>query len=171
MLFINKWKAYTPFSWIINNNNGVENINHIYYNPKKKGTKISIISDNEIPFDIIVGDINKNDRLYLNDHINNLNLTNKNIIGDKGYLWKRLKENLINTKNINMITSYKKNQHLKNTPNELILLKSRRKIEHLFKKIKISHRINNREDKKISNFKSFLYLNLIDRFKDCFLLY
>ena len=113
MFFINNRKAYTLFSWIINNNNGKENINYIYYNPKKKGTKISIISDNKIPFDTIVGDINKDDILYLNEHINNLNLTNKNIIGYKGYLWKKLKENL-----------------MENTPNEIILLKSRRKIEH-----------------------------------------
>ena len=99
----------------------------------------------------------------------------KNVIGDKGYISKNLKENLKINKNINLIYPYrnynkskaiskngnkrfKKTNYMTNTPEEKSLLKKRHKIENFFSNLKKFRRISFIYERNIRNFEGFVYL-------------
>lgn len=110
---INDYKLLFIDSTIIDNKNGSESIDRIYYNKKKKGTKLSIIYDG-IYNSVIAVDINKSsvhDLVMMNDNINNSSIKIENclLIGDKAYISENNKRELFNKRKIIKITPLRKN--------------------------------------------------------------
>ncbi len=63
---------------------------------------------------------------------------------------------------VNIITPKRKNQHTQNTDKEKKYLNDRHIIENLFATIKSNNRLMTRKDKKLKNYLSFLYINMIE---------
>lgn len=155
-------------STLINNKTGSE---HVTYgpNPKKKISKTSFICNDKQQ--IINATFHKGKEHdiktiecgleKMKDYLKNKKV---NLIGDKGYVSKKLKEQL-QTKNICLITPKKKNQKGKNTEKERSLLKIRYVVENVIQRIKNFNRISVRRDRTIASYKSFTYLAMIIIFK------
>ena len=149
-------------STMIRNKQGIECIGFNYPDKFKKGTKSSVIStQNGIPIALLCVPSNIHDINTIEDTINNsiLNLNNKKIGGDKGYISNIIKNNLKKNKNINFITDYKKNSKIENNKTNNNFLKKRYIIENLFSWLKNKKRIQLRYDKYINNYEQFTYLS------------
>jgi transposase len=149
-------------STMIRNKQGIECIGKNYSDKFKNGTKSSVIStENGIPLSLFCIKSNIHDVNTVEDTINNsiLNLNNKKIGGDKGYISKNLKNKLKINKNIDFITDDKINNKIKNSKKNNIFLKKRYIIENLFSWLKNKKRIQLRYDKSIQNYEQFTYLS------------
>lgn len=73
---------------------------------------------------------------------------NLTVVGDKGYLDKKLKAKLA-WENRQLITPYKKNQSVKNTSFEKKLLKYRKRIETVFNQLKLKFNLVNHQMKDL----------------------
>ena len=92
----------------------------------------------------------------------------KYFIADKGYCSSKIR-NLLIAKNILPIIPFNrrntkdKNKINKLTKNEKNRYKKRIKIEHIFSNLKSNHKLENRYEKYIDNYKGLLYLFFIKR--------
>jgi transposase len=150
-------------STIIYNKNGINKIGRNKFYKNKKTTKISLMTDkNGFPLSILFMKGNYHDITVFNKHIRDAKLIQpkikKTIIADKAYAsnknYKLLEEN-----NFSHIIPPRKNMKLSKTyiynKNEY---KKRIKIEHIFGRLKIFKRIDQRNDKLLRNYKGFTYL-------------
>jgi len=138
----------------------------------KNCNKVSIITDNKfIPIDIEIYKGNLNDSNILQQQFININNKlnySKYFIADKGYCSSKIRNILIN-KNITPIIPF----NIRNTKNinkinklsidEKNKYKKRIKIEHIFSNLKSNHKIENRYEKYINNYKGLLYLYFIKK--------
>lgn len=103
----------------IYNKNGKELIGVDYENPKKKVTKLSIITDtNKLPLGIEIFNGKEHDTNTIIETYNDLPLFVKhskiNLIGDKGYILKLNRKKKLYKKNIILITQRRRNQKKEN---------------------------------------------------------
>ena len=161
-LFINNNEAYIDSTTIFNKYGYLNSVGMNTYESKKhKSNKLSILaSKNGIPLGIHINSGNIHDIKMLLDTLPN-KIFFKNLYADKSYVSKKLKAHLLNTKYINIITPYKKNQKLVNTIEEINGLKNRMRIEHLNNKIKMNRSLNTRYTKELLNFESLIYLGCL----------
>ena len=147
----------------INNKNGFEDVDY-GINKKKKISKISLISDKfKNVYSISIHNGKTHDIKTVDDSINKMiKFKHKriNLIGDKGYINKDIKNNLKNKK-INLIYPKRKNQKIKTNEYEKKKLSKRYIIEHVNQKIKYFDRISLRKDILNKTFLSNIYLALI----------
>ena len=143
---------------------------------KKNVTHLTVICDqNKLPLSVSCLAINKtiyngrktsvHEIKSVQNTLNNIDLSikdyiNLNLIGDRGYISQE-KFKIMGRK-LNTITPKRKNQHIKNTHKEKKLLKNRHIIENLFATIKSNNRLMLRKDKKLNNYLSFLYMNMLE---------
>ena len=158
-------KIFSIDSTIIFNNNGSEEISKIPNYTKKKGSKLSIIIHNEtlIPISVSISDAKTSDINLLEKNIlaSKINLKNSTILGDKGYISQKIKNNLKNNSDINLLTYKRKNMYNKNTDEENIILKQRVKIENFFSIIKNKYKmLKYRNQKKYIYFESMIIFSL-----------
>jgi hypothetical protein len=84
------------------------------------------------------------------------------IIGDKGYL---TSDNFhIKNRKVSIIAPKRKNQKVKNTGKELMMLNKRSKVEHVFATLKSNHRVYVRSETKLNHFYSFVYLTILETY-------
>ncbi len=130
-------------------------------NKKKKISKLSIISDKKVPLQINLFNGNVHDSnttdTEINNLINKMSYKKINICGDKGYINRELKNNLINKK-INLITPYKKNQKKTNNTYEKKILMNRYHVEHMNNIVKRHSRISERKDHFVKTYMSYVYI-------------
>ena len=176
----NKYKitnnVYIDATLIINKT-GIENIGYgCGESKKKKFTSLTAIcNENMHCLTIFVNDTNEKEIIRNNkinkiktlshdskgilpaiDNLNKLDNTKKyNLVGDAGYI---VNSQIIQNNNITIVTYKRKNQLIKNTENEINILKKRYKIENFFAKIKAYNRIHIRRDKLISSYLGFVFL-------------
>jgi hypothetical protein len=83
-----------------------------------------------------------------------------NLIGDKGYI---SSENFkVFGRNVKLITPKRKNQKTKNTKIQMKILLQRHKIENFFVPLKRKDRISFRKERRINNYMSFVYINVLE---------
>lgn len=163
----------------ISNKYGEEMISKSYFDKKHHYTKISILSDEHknilsiIPVtESYYKDGNrmsfKSDISSVQETINNflLDTKNINICGDKGYINDKKRYIHKNSKKekIKLITCKRKNQKIKNSDEDKIILKKRYVVENSFNELKNAERIRTRKDRTINNFLSFAYLQCFINF-------
>lgn len=138
---------------------GIDNISKSYFD-KKKYTKISIVVDiYGIPHNIFLAKPNNHDvslvkETIMNDH----KLKNCYLIGDKGYISPKLKNELKINNNIVLIYPYRKNQKTINSLIEKQLLKKRHIVENFFSWLKKARRVHTRYDKLSLCYQNFIYM-------------
>jgi hypothetical protein len=161
-LFIDNNEAYIDTTTIFNKYGYLNSVGMNTYESKKhKSNKLSIVSSkNGIPIGIHVNNGNIHDIKMLTDTLPN-KIFFKYLFADKSYVSKNLKAHLLKTKNIKIITPYKKNQNLVNTKEELEGLKNRMRIEHINNKIKMNRSLNTRYTKELLHFESLIYLGCL----------
>jgi len=151
-------------STMIDNECG-KNVGYFYYNKKKKGSKLSvIINEYKIPLSFALSKASTSDIILFEKNINKpiVNLNNRIILGDKGYISNALKNKLKTENNINLITPYRKNQKTILNDKEKKLMKKRHIIENYFASLKKKFKsIRLRYTKKDANFLSIIYLSAI----------
>ena len=134
------------------------------YFKNKNCTKLSFMTDeNGIPLSILVKSGNVHDITFVEEHINDLVLFDKNsktkkttLLADKAYESKNLRSTL---KLKNYSTMIPKKINAKTTyPFDDVLYKKRIKVEHAFQRIKTFRRIANRYDSLITSYLAFVYL-------------
>jgi transposase len=150
-------------STIIYNKNGTNKIGRNKFYKNKKTTKISLMTDkNGFPFSILFMKGNYHDITVFNKHIRDAKLIQpkikKTIIADKAYAsnknYKLLEEN-----NFDHIIPPRKNMKIASTYTyDKDKYKKRIKIEHIFGRLKIFKRIDQRNDKLLRNYKGFVHL-------------
>jgi transposase len=150
---------------IFRNMQGIEDISYNYKIKSKRGTKLSILVDsNGVPVSLVCVSANHNDVTLVLPNYYKLNDKIKknisNIICDKGYVSKQLKDHFKATENINYIYPDKKNTlpENKNTPEENILLKTRSINENSFSWMTQYRRLSARYEKYTKNFLGFIML-------------
>jgi putative transposase len=151
-------------STVINNKGGINKVGRNKFYKNKKSTKISLLTDkNGIPLSVFFIKGNYHDTTVFDKHIKDIPLIMSNnikVIADKAYA-SRKNYSLLESRNMKHIIPPRKNMKIKNTyvydKNEYI---KRIKIEHIFSKLKIYKRINNRYDKLLRNYIGFVYLAL-----------
>ena len=150
---------------IFRNMQGLEDISYNHKIKSKRGTKLSVIVDsNGSPVSLVCTSANYNDVTLVLPNYKKLNdkirKNIKNIICDKGYISKKLKENFETTENINYIYPDKKNtlQENKNTDEEKKLLKTRSINENTFSWMTQYRRLTARYEKYTKNFLGFIML-------------
>ena len=114
---------------------GFNMIGRNYADKNKNATKISVIIDkNCIPVAIQMAKGNIHDTNLVLDTLDNsvIKIIYSKLIADKGYVNNNQKQFLHDKKNIDLIYSYRNNQHNVNTEEEKLLLKERSKIERFF---------------------------------------
>jgi len=149
---------------IFRNMQGIEDISYNHKIKSKRGTKLSILVDsNGIPVSLVCVTAKYNDVTLVLPNYNKLNNKIKqnisNIICDKGYVSRNLKEHFKST-NINYIYPDKKNTlpENKNIPEENILLKTRSINENSFSWMTQYRRLTARYEKYTKNFLGFIML-------------
>jgi len=162
---------YTDTTFIVNKK-GIDNKARNKYMKNKNCNKVSIITDNKfIPIDIQIFKGNFNDSNILQQQFMNIDTYmnySKYFIADKGYCSSKIR-NLLIAKNILPIIPFNrrntkdKNKINKLTKNEKNRYKKRIKIEHIFSNLKSNHKLENRYEKYIDNYKGLLYLFFIKR--------
>lgn len=156
---------YTDTSFIVNKK-GIDNKERNKYMKNKNCNKVSIITDNKfIPIDIEIYKGNLNDSNILQQQFININNKlnySKYFIADKGYCSSKIRNILIN-KNITPINTKNINKINKLSIDEKNKYKKRIKIEHIFSNLKSNHKIENRYEKYINNYKGLLYLYFIKK--------
>lgn len=137
-----------------------------YYHGKK-GTKISIISNENVCLHVKLFSGNVNDHKTFKYHesfIENIQKINKYdiFLADSGYDSKEVRNKLNDYELYNIIPINKRNNkhEIIQEYNKKIYSK-RISIEHIFCRIKKKKRIINRYEQKIKTFKNFLYLRLL----------
>ena len=149
--------------------------NHFYN--RKRGTKISLITDSDgIPLDVKCYAGNRYDSKLLDRHLNEIKDNNpiksyhsdkrhnRYFLADAGYDSKENHEKLKLLGYVPKIAKNKRNSKKKQeklTAKDKQIYKKRLNVEIMFKRIKDSRRITNRYDCKIGNFKTFIYLALV----------
>ena len=145
-----------------------------FYN-RKKGTKISLITDsNGIPLNMKCYKGNIYDNKILMNHLKNGNSVwinhnskyNKFFLADPGYDTKLIRKTINKLNYIPIIIQNKRNikdpkKIIKLTTKEKLIYKKRLTIERTFNKMKMNRRLSLRYDSKINNFNGFIYLSLI----------
>ncbi len=169
-----KLKIIITDTTFIPNKNGKDNMGYNKFYNKKKGTKISIITDSfGIPFNIKAYKGNKNDTIILEDQLKDKNMIDENLINkhkcyfmaDKGYDSYKLCNYLKCANYVPLIPQRKnvKDETKKRlySLNQRKLFKNRMKIECMFNKMKRFRRLSFRYDSKLSTFMGFIYLAFI----------
>jgi hypothetical protein len=161
-LYIDNNEAYIDSTTIFNKYGYLNTVGlNTYESKKHKSNKLSIVaSKNGIPLGIHLDNGNIHDiRLLLNT------LPKRNIFkllyADKSYISKELKNKLLKTRGIKLITPFKKNQKQNNSEEEINGLKSRMRIEHINNKLKQNKSLNNRYIKDLLHFESLVYLGCL----------
>lgn len=114
---------------------------------KYKGFKLSLLTTlSGIPTEFEITPANIHDIKVLEELL--YSYRDLTVIGDKGYLDKKLKEKL-KEEDKNLITPYKKNQSDKNTGFEKKLLKYRKRIETVFNQLKLKFNLVNHQMKDL----------------------
>jgi len=152
----------------INNKSGSELINY-GQNPKKKVTKLSVISDSSGQvYSSTLYDGKVHDSKTIEKSVEDL--TKKsiyrsiNLIGDKGYHMKLENKRKVLDKKITLVVPQKKNQKIRTSEAAKKLLKNRYTIENTIQTIKKYNRIDIRRDRLMITYKSFVYLALLLNF-------
>jgi hypothetical protein len=165
----------------IRNKHGLDYIQRNYCDKGKNGTKISVIvSKSGIPLSSLLTPNNIHDINTVISTINNsyINLNKSKLGGDKGYISKKIMNELKNNYNITFITHkrkkrrtkeeilYDKNNKIKHkeekdTNKNIKFLKKRVVVENMFSWIKNNKRIQIRYDKYYKNYESFVNLAFI----------
>jgi transposase len=150
-------------STIVYNKNGVNKIGRNKFYKNKKTTKISLMTDkNGFPLSILFMKGNYHDTTVFNKHIRDAKIimpkVKKTIIADKAYASKK-NYKLLEDNNFNHIIPPRKNMKLAKTYKyDHIEYKKRIKIEHIFGRLKLFRRIDQRNDKLLRNYSGFTYL-------------
>lgn len=151
----------------IYNRNGVEFIGTDYDNPKKKVTKISIITDmNKVPLNVEVFKGTEHDtNTIIGTHKGlpkYIKESTINLVADKGYKLKAVRKKKLYKKGILLCEPRRKNEKKRKIDNyKKELLKKRYKIEQSIEQIKKYNRICIRRDNLGVTYKSFMFLGLI----------
>jgi transposase len=151
---------------IVYNKNGVNKLGRNKFYKNKRTTKISLMTDtNGFPLSVLFMKGNYHDNKVFNKHVTNcINLTrfdNKKIIADKGYSSHKNYE-LLDKNNIKHIIPPRKNMKMYSSYVYSQKEYAKRiKIENIFALLKNYKRINNRYDKLLRTYISFVYLALI----------
>lgn len=149
-------------STIVYNKYGINKVGRNKFYKNKKATKISLMTDkNGFPFSILFMKGNYHDNHVFEKHIKDalIMMPNKKlkVIADKAYSSKKNYE-LLEKEHIDHIIPPRKNMKIaanyKYDKNEYI---QRIKIEHIFGRLKIFRRINQRYEKYLRNFSNFVY--------------
>lgn len=150
-------------STIIYNKNGINKIGRNKFYKNKNTTKISLMTDkNGFPLSIFFIKGNYHDNHIFDNHIKDAKLIvpkwKKTIIADKAYSSKK-NYKLLEDNGFDHIIPPRKNMKLANTykydKNKYI---ERIKIEHIFARLKMYKRIEQRNDKLLRNYRGFVYL-------------
>lgn len=150
-------------STIIYNKNGTNKIGRNKFYKNKKTTKISLMTDkNGFPLSIFFMKGNYHDNSIFHKHIKDAKLIvpnkKKTIIADKAYSSKN-NYKLLEDNNFNHIIPPRKNMKIakiyKYDNKEYI---KRIKIEHIFARLKMYKRIEQRNDKLLRNYSGFTHL-------------
>lgn len=166
-LFLKQYKCYIENeeafidSTILINKFGYRDTTGIntYEARKHRSNKLScIVSKNGIPLGIKLTNSQVHDVKLLLDTLPKKTYFTT-LIGDKGYISKKLKAKLKRNRRINLITGYRKNQKEKQN----IDTKSRITIEHFNSLLKQNRGINIRYDKNIEPYEGLIYLGCIYR--------
>ena len=145
-----------------------ESVDYTFKYKNKKGTRVSIISDDayNIPLTVHIAAPYMHDSTLTEEVIKclpfklkNLKKKPKNLIADGGYINASVKYRL--RKKVNLIYPYRKNQKVKNSESDKILLKKRYKIENVNSWIKNNKRLTMRVDRIDETFRSTLYIRAI----------
>ena len=153
-------------STIIYNKNGINKIGRNKFYKNKKATKISLMTDKYgFPLSVLFMKGNYHDIRVFNSHIRDaiVIMPNKKlkIIADKAYASKNNYE-LLDEKNIDHIIPPRKNMKIAKTYKyDKIEYMERIKIEHIFARLKMFRRLDNRHDKYIRNYAGFVYLAFV----------
>ena len=170
-----KLKIVSTDTTFIMNKKGSEKIglNRFYY--KKKGNKISVITDsNKQILDIAIYKGGKNDGKILENQINRNNILidksydkyKKYFLCDAGYDSKQIHNKLRSLNFVQLIAQNKRGIKNKNlirrfTKREYKIYCKRSKVEHVISRLKQLRRINNRYDQLISTYEGYVYLGAI----------
>ncbi len=144
---------------IISNKYGRQSIarNKLFKN--KNCSKISALSDkNGVPLSLLFSDGRKHDLRFVRTHIRDIkgHIGESVLLGDRGYVSKRLKEEL-RSYQIQLMVMKKRNMKDFGLFDKNIY-KQRIFIEHLFQRLKCYRRLQTRYEASIMNFKSFTFL-------------
>lgn len=161
-LFIDNTEAYIDSTTIFNKYGYVNTVGlNTYESKKHKSNKLSIVaSKNGIPLGIHIGNGNIHDLRLLIDTLPKKHMF-KILYADKSYVSKDLKNKLLTSKKIKLITPFKKNQKEINTDDERDGLKRRMRIEHINNKLKQNRSLNTRYIKDILLFEGLIYLGCL----------
>ncbi len=159
----------------IYNKNGIERTGFGGPNKKKKKSLLSVICDeNKNVYACMLVESTENIKKvktfphdvntvistleYAIDH--GLEINNINLLGDKGYISKELK-NKLKDRNVNFIYPNRKNAKIKTSIEDKNHLKNRYVIENVFANIKKYNRICMRKDRLNCTYIGFVYLTLM----------
>ena len=161
-LFINNNEAYIDTTTIFNKYGYINTTGmNTYQSKKHKSNKLSILaSSNGIPLGIKIDTGNIHDLKLLIDTLPKKIYFNY-LYADKSYISKDLKNRLLTSKKINLITPFKKNQKEINTDEERDGLKRRMRIEHINNKLKQNRSLHTRYTKDLLLFEGLIYLGCL----------
>lgn len=148
-------------STFIANKYGKNKIARNIFFKNKNCNKISLLTDvNGVPLSVLFNSGNVHDNSFIEKHINDIFLFNKNkntlLLADKAYEGKNIRNNLTNY-NYSLMIPKKKNS-ISNYPFDKITYKKRILVEHTFQKLKVFRRIYVRYDSLFKTYLEFLYL-------------
>lgn len=150
-------------STMIRNMYGRDTVGRNHFDRGRYASKVTaIVNSKGLPVSLHIVEANINDSLLIEPCVKckvvGSRFKNCNLIGDGGYINSRVKKNLKNEDNVDLIYPYRKDQKQINTCEEKILLKKRIVVEHFFAILKQYRRLRDRWDNKAKSFESFLYL-------------
>lgn len=159
----NKTEVQIIDSTFIANKYGKNVVARNIFFKNKNCNKISFLTDLKgVPLSVLVNSGNIHDSKFINEHMNDIFIINKNfnksniLLADKAYEGKNIRTSL-KTFNYKLFVPAKKNSKIKYPFNKK-LYKKRIIIEHSFQKLKVFRRIQLRYDSDIETYLSFLYL-------------
>ena len=172
---IKKDISFIDSTTILNKLGSKDFINYCSKDRKHKGVKITtIVNENQVPLGISFEKGSAHDVNLVESTLENIIEKPNFIIGDKGYISKKLKNKLA-SKNISLIypfrnynksktlskdgnKKHKKKEYPQNTDEEKKLLKKRYLIEHFFSYLKKFRRVSFIYDRKKEYFEGFCYI-------------
>jgi transposase len=149
----------------VRNKNGADLISYGKKDHGKKGNTVSLLVDSSrFPLYFSMDSAKYNDAALIDPIVEDLDKSDVfppelNVIGDKGYI-KKLKKR-VGKRNINLVTPRRKNEHRRNTRQEIKKFKKRHVVENVFATLKQYRRISNRYDKKSENYFEYLTFAMI----------
>jgi len=152
-------------STMIKNIQGRDGIGINHYDRGRKGVKISVIVTNQgIPLGMKVSKSNIHDLNLVNETIDDIKIkiVGSRLVGDKGYVSSKMKNELLLKRGIRMIYPLKKGEKKVISQQDKKLLKDRHIVENFFSWMKQYRRIRNRYDHQVANYIGFCYLDLIE---------